>query len=375
MVRLGDIAKITKGTKVEQIDRSLGTIRFLQIGDLRNDNCIKWCDPSDKYTQTTPDDVVIAWDGANAGTIGYGLSGVIGSTLAKISFNRPLVSEYIGLYLQGKFTYLQETCNGATIPHINRKALDKLQLPLPPLAEQKRIADVLDTASGLIKKRIEQIRLIDQLAKSLFVEMFGDPVENPMGWEERQLLELSEITSGLTKGRKTSENNLINIPYMRVANVKDGHIDLSEIKTIAATKEEITRYILQKGDVLLTEGGDRDKLGRGAIWNGALSECIHQNHIFRVRTLSMIMNPVYFAEYLKYSKAKNYFLRAAKQTTGIASINMTQLRSLPVLLPPLPLQQEFADRIDAIEEQKALFETGLEKLEMNYRALMQEYFG
>ena len=162
---------------------------------------------------------------------------------------------------------------------------------------------------------------------------------------------------------------------MRVANVKDGHLDLSEIKFIEATPNEIERYKLEPGDVLLTEGGDNDKLGRGALWHGEITSCIHQNHIFRVRVKPGLILSLYLAEYLKFSKSKRYFLRVAKQTTGIASINMKQLSALPVLLPPLELQNEFADRITAIEQQKALLQNGLAKMETAYKALMQEYFG
>ncbi|HJJ43159.1 MAG TPA: restriction endonuclease subunit S [Methanocorpusculum sp.] len=370
MVRLGDIAKITKGTKVERTDRSLGTIRFLQIGDLRNDNCIKWCDPSDKYTQTTPDDVVIAWDGANAGTIGYGLSGVIGSTLAKISFNRPLVSEYIGLYLQGKFTYLQETCNGATIPHINRKALDKLQLPLPPLAEQKRIADVLDTASGLIKKRKEQIRLIDQLAKSLFVEMFGDPVENPRGWEHIQLdIVCHLITDGTHQPPKYVDQG---IPFLLVSNIVNNNLTYETEKYITRDdyKILIKRTPVVIGDILLSIVGS---YGNPAIIRSTKEFCF-QRHIAYIKPNQNLISSVYLHSAFLSSFVKNQIEDKVK---GVAqkTLNLSELKKIIIPLPPLSLQKEFADRIDAIEKQKALFETGLEKLEMNYRALMQEYFG
>lgn len=374
-VRLGDVVSIKKGRKMLESPRSDSTNRYIQIEDLRSDNNQKWCEPSPNSTPVTPDDVIIAWDGANAGTIGFGLSGVIGSTLARISFKIPINAEYAGLFLRSKFKLLHDKSKGSTIPHIDKKILENLEIPLPPLEEQKRIAAALDKMSSVIAKRKRQIALLDEAAKSLFVEMFGDPVENPMGWEVDVLNNLGEIISGITKGRKTTGKTLVDIPYMRVANVKDGHLDLSEIKLIGATAEEIMKYALQKGDVLLTEGGDNDKLGRGALWKGEIEPCIHQNHIFRVRAYPDKMFPKYFAEYLKSSQAKLYFLKSAKQTTGIASINMRQLSALPVVLPPLPLQERFVERIGKLEQQKISCESGLKQMETAFAAMMQEYFG
>jgi len=161
---------------------------------------------------------------------------------------------------------------------------------------------------------------------------------------------------------------------MRVANVKDGSIDLSETKLIDATVTELERYRLIADDVLMTEGGDPDKLGRGAIWRNEIEDCIHQNHIFRVRLNKKVINPVFFAEYLKQQYTKSYFLFCSKQTTGIASINMTQLKATPTILPPLELQNRFADFVWAADKSKFEMQRGLDKLELLYKSLMQKCF-
>ena len=180
--------------------------------------------------------------------------------------------------------------------------------------------------------------------------MFGDPVENPMGWEIKKLESIADIVSGITKGRKTKETELIEVPYMAVSNVKSGYIDWTTVKKIEATKAEIEMYRLKENDVLMAEGGDPDKVGRGALITCVPDNCIHQNHVFRVRLFRM--NPIYFSQYLQHSKSKQYFLSCAKQTTGIASINMTQLKNLPVNFPPLPLQNTFADFVQQIDKSK-----------------------
>ena len=139
------------------------------------------------------------------------------------------------------------------------------------------------------------------------------------------LEDAAEIGSGLTKGRKQVNGTFENVPYMRVANVQDGFLDLSEIKTIPANAAERQRYALRVGDLLMTEGGDPDKLGRAALWRGEVQGCLHQNHVFRVRAKCTTFLPQYLAAVMGSSYGKAYFLKVAKRTTGIASINRTQL--------------------------------------------------
>lgn len=160
------------------------------------------------------------------------------------------------------------------------------------------------------------------------------------------LHELCDLCSGITKGRKINSIETFEVPYMAVANVQDSKLSLDNVKTIDATPEEIERYRLLPGDLLLTEGGDPDKLGRGAIWNGEIDVCIHQNHIFRARKASNHIDMPYLAHLVSSPYGKRYFLRQSKQTTGIASINMAQLKRFPVPLPPLEEQRRIAAILD-----------------------------
>jgi type I restriction enzyme S subunit len=131
---------------------------------------------------------------------------------------------------------------------------------------------------------------------------------------------------------------------MRVANVQDGFIDLSEVKEIDVLPSDVDKFALKSGDVLLTEGGDPDKLGRGAVWYNQVEKCIHQNHIFRVRVKkNSETDPEFLSALIGSEYGKRFFLRAAKQTTGIATINSRQLKSFPVLCPPYKLQKKFDD--------------------------------
>ena len=257
---------------------------------------------------------------------------------------------------------------------VNKESLFDIEIPLPPLDIQRKIARVLDQAQTLIDKRKDQIALLEGLAESEFLDMFGDPLTNPRGWRTSRLGDLADIVSGVTKGRKIASSETVTVPYMRVANVQDGRLDLSEIKDIEVTTAELHKYNLVYGDILMTEGGDPDKLGRGAIWRNELEPCIHQNHIFRVRLKDVDIIPDYFCRLVGSAYGKRYFLRAAKQTTGIATINATQLRDFPILMPPISLQKEFGKIVGSIAKQLARFEQSLAEMETLYQSLMQQAF-
>jgi len=237
---------------------------------------------------------------------------------------------------------LDRFATGTTRKRISRKNLGKIPLQLPPLSEQRRIAAILDKADAVRRKRQQTFDLADRFLRSAFLDLFGDPVTNPKGWPARKLGKFADIRSGVTKGRKLGDAETIAVPYMRVANVQDGTLDLSDIKEIEIRPDELERFSLRKGDLLLTEGGDPDKLGRGSVWTGEIDPCVHQNHIFSVRIDSTIADPYYLSALISSAYGKRHFLRIGKQTTGIATINKTQLRAFPALLPPVELQRDYA---------------------------------
>lgn len=273
------------------------------------------------------------------------------------------------------FYNTEELVNGATRQKLTQAAMRKMLIPQRTVQEQENIVSELNKVQAIIRLRQQQLQKLDELVKARFVEMFGDMLLNPMAWKEHPLDSMADVVSGITKGRKTKEPHLIEVPYMAVSNVKDGYIDWTTVKTIQATQQEIEQYRLLPDDVLMTEGGDPDKLGRGAVIKKPLENCIHQNHIFRVRLNESLILPTFFAEYLKHQKAKRYFLRCAKQTTGIASINMRQLKALPVLLPPLQLQEQFETFIVQTEKAKAVVQKALDEAQLLFNSLMQKYFG
>lgn len=299
----------------------------------------------------------------------------IGRGLAAISVKKNLANtKFLYYVLKHKNLELNQKGTGSTFKAINKQNLCGILCKIPPLEIQKHIAKTLDTISELLAMRKQQLAELDNLIMSIFYDMFGDPDKNPYKWETDLLGNMAEIVSGLTKGRKVSKANLVPVPYMRVANVQDGHLNLTDIKQLEVTDAEIKKYKLFNKDLLMTEGGDPDKLGRCAIWNGEIPICIHQNHIFRVRLNQKYVVPEYARCLIGSFYGKRYFLKAAKQTTGIATINSTQLRNFPLLIPNINLQYKFADIFTKIEDQKALVQKAIDETQYLFDSLMSKYF-
>ena len=261
------------------------------------------------------------------------------------------------LYYQFRAKDLSDFASDSNPPSIRKTAVESWEVAVPPLSDQRRIVDQLSRAENIVRMRREAEQKAKEIIPALFLDMFGDPATNPKDGEVVELRghdedrleaqsvvrlgDVAEVVSGVAKGRKLVGKVTRETPYLRVANVQAGGLDLAEMKYIPATADEIEELAVRVGDVLLTEGGDFDKVGRGALLEADIGECIHQNHVFRVRTHADRVMPEYFAAYLQTSAARQYFLKAAKKTSNLASINMTQLRNLPLPMPPLEIQRDF----------------------------------
>ena len=333
-----------------------------------------WCNEPTKIAHA--EDILISVR-APIGAMNYAKETCcIGRGVAAITPDKKLVSpEFVFWLLKGKNAELNNKGTGSTFKAISRKVLEEVLIPDISLEQQIAFATQLESAYSIIQTRQRQLCAFDTLIKARFVEIFGDMLINPMNWPEQRLGAVAEIVSGITKGRKIQTTELFDVPYMAVSNVKDGYIDWTTVKTIAASTAEIEQYRLLPDDVLMTEGGDPDKLGRGAIIRNPPKDCIHQNHIFRVRLNQGYILPEFMEQYLQHQRAKRYFLGCAKQTTGIASINMTQLRALPMLMPPMKLQKQFDTFVSQVDKSKVVVQAALEKAQLLFDSLMQQYFG
>lgn len=262
-----------------------------------------------------------------------------------------LERRYLSYFLRAPSTLNQivERASGSRMPRADMDFVLSLGIDLPSLADQGRIADLLSRAEGIVRLRREAKQKAAELIPAIFIDMFGDLATNPQAWPRQPLSTVAEVISGAAKGRKLAPGETVELPYMRVANVKDGYLDLAEVKTIEIKRSEVEKLLIRPGDLLMTEGGDPDKLGRAALWAGEIEACVHQNHVFKVRSDRACLSPIYLRTLAGSAYGKGYFLSVAKKTTGIASINKTQLSAFPLPLPPLRLQRAFEHRVQTAE--------------------------
>ncbi len=262
-----------------------------------------------------------------------------------------LLSESV---LQGQLLLL--TLRAAQ-PHLNAKELGGIQLALPPLPEQERIATYLDASCAAIDAAVDikrrQLETLEGLQKFVIQQAITRGLDDaptlqqtdnawiteiPEGWQLISLKRLCEIHTGLTLG-KTYTGPLIERPYLRVANVQDGHLDLSSVTTIEVPESVARGVELRAGDVLMTEGGDLDKLGRGTVWDDEIPGCLHQNHIFAIRCFHHKLLPAFLAYLTASQYGRDYFEATGKRTTNLASTNSTTVGLLPVPLPTIDVQR------------------------------------
>ena len=191
----------------------------------------------------------------------------------------------------------------------------------------------------------------------------------PQHWQRRRLKEVATIQAGITIGPNNHQPELIERPYLRVANVQADRLDLSTVTTIRVSPSDIHRSTLQVGDVLMTEGGDIDKLGRGCIWQGEIPDCLHQNHVFAVRPDQSSLNPEFLVALMGSLHGRTYFYLTAKQTTNLAATNRTTLGNFPIYLPSTSEQQTV---LDQLSERTRASNTAIE-ITQRQIALMNEY--
>lgn len=260
--------------------------------------------------------------------------------------------------------------NGACIQQTtgiqNLRVTDYLntKVAFPKKPEQQRIAAYLDASCAAIDAAVaakrRQLETLDALRKSVIqravtrgiserpsLESTGNAwmEQIPRGWKLVCLKRIAEIQGGLTLG-KQYEGPLIERPYLRVGNVQDGYLDLVDVSVIELPSSVAATVELRSDDVLMTEGGDLDKLGRGYLWKGEIAGCLHQNHIFAVRCFLHKLKPMYLAYVTAAKYGRDYFEATGKKTTNLACTNATKVGEFPIPLPPLSEQDAICDYLD-----------------------------
>lgn len=254
---------------------------------------------------------------------------------------------------------------GATVESLELDLIANTSIPLLTFFEQRSITVYLDRETeridALVKKKERLIELLQEKRTALItravtkgldpnapmkdpgVEWLG---EIPEHWDVKPLKAVSELQTGLTLGKTYEDGSLVTRPYLRVANVQDGYLTLDDITEVSIPSRDTPRYTLRQGDVLMTEGGDFDKLGRGYVWEGQIPDCLHQNHIFAVRPRANMLRPRFLSFILGSTYGRAYFTATSKQSTNLASTNSTKLKNLPLPVPRLEEQDTILTMID-----------------------------
>ena len=263
----------------------------------------------------------------------------------------------------------QDVISGAVQPQIIRADLEKMEVWIGNKKEQKEIVDVFNKLDTVLSHRKREIQYLDDLIKARFVEMFGD------NQEVHKLSDIAAITGGLTKNSRRDKLELRK-PYLRVANVFFASIDTTEILDIGLTKEEYEKTLLRNGDLLFVEGnGSPDQIGRVAIWNGEIEDCVHQNHLIKARFDLKRMNPVFAMYYFISERGRNQIKKRAVSTSGLYTLSVSKIADFEIPNPPMELQQQFAAFVTAIDKSKATVQKALDETQLLFDSLMQQYFG
>ena len=320
-------------------------------------------------------DVLIGMDGEFNRARWRGGEALLNQRVCRIASSSDILDDrYLFHMLPRALNEIERLTPFVTVKHLSVKQIRQIKIPLPPVAQQRRIADILDKAEALRAKRRAALAQLDAFTLSIFLDMFGDPTAKESAWPLLRVGDLAEIQGGLQVSA-ARKDFLHEVPYLRVANVQRGYLDLSEVKVIRASGAEIARTTLLRDDLLIVEGhGNPAEIGRGALWDGSIPRCVHQNHLIRVRFDAKSIIPVYACTYLNSSFGRKHLLRAGKTTSGLNTINVSEVRATPIPKPPIDLQLQFASRVQAVGRLKASHNASHLKIDTLFASLQHRAF-
>ena len=386
MVRLGDVGKVLTGNTPKTSDENnydSQDVCFYKPGDF-DENKVKVLENADSYisnyakekARLAPEDSVLVTC--------IGIIGKVGVTTAEVSFNQQINaiipdnkicdSKYLAYAILKINKHLNDMANSAVVPIINKSQFENIQIQLPPLHVQQKIADILDRANTLIEKRKAQIEKLDLLVKSQFIEMFGDPVTNPKDFPMVKIGDFAtKIRSGLSRKLATDD---IGLPVIRSTNMINGYLDTTDIKYWYIKDPQganTSDYILEDGDILVNFINSNEHIGKVCLYKNMGRDCIYTTNIFVMKVDDKCSN-VWFSNFAKTNAYKAKLDRIIQPAVNQSSFTTSRFREIEIPLPPVELQMEFADFSKHIEMQKIVLRKSLVLLEQNYKSLMQKCF-
>lgn len=379
-VRLGEVATVQNGfafkSSLFSKDAGVPLLRIRDVGSNDPDTFINGEVEPDYVVRRG--DIVIGMDGDFRAARWEGPDAALNQRVCRVI---PNSAEYDRRFLfhtlQPYLDAVNRATSAVTVKHLSSGTVADLPLPLPPLNEQERIVVAIEEAFSKLDAGEAGLRTVRQLLKRmreaiLTAAVTGrlfpqDPTDTPAAkvladlgveaaepegvpalppsWSWAELGVIAEVVGGVTKdSKRQSDPSFVEVPYLRVANVQRGFLDLETITTIRVAPEKAAQLELQPGDVLFNEGGDRDKLGRGWVWEGQIASCIHQNHVFRAR-LSGGVEPKLVSIWGN-TFGRGWFEDRGKQTTNLASLNLKTLKAFPVPIAPVEEQSRILAEVE-----------------------------
>ena len=289
------------------------------------------------------------------------------------SVDEKLNRRYLLHYLKSDITltYIKSYASGSVRDNLKFSILKDFPINLPSAEEQKQIVDTLDGIEHLIALRKVEIASLDELVKSRFIELFGDPIANQFGWDTTNI---GTIVTEVRYGTSIPAVENGKYPYLRMNNLTfDVHLDLKDLKRIDIPDEEIEKCIVRKGDVLFNRTNSVELVGKTCVFD-LDDDMVIAGYIIRVRLNEKAL-PVFLSAYMNSAILKEHLRGMAKGAVNQANINARELQGIQIYLPPIELQQQFAEFVEQVEKAKQVIKEQLEQLEILKKSLMQKYFG
>ncbi len=332
-----------------------------------------------KHGHITTEDILIVKDGATTGKVAFVddafpyKKAAINEHVFRVAIDKnKAIPKYVFYFLSSSLgkQQIMSDFRGATVGGISRQFADKIKVPLPDIAEQKRIVAILNLVSSFINTRKESIKHLDDFLRSTFLEMFGDPRENNKKWD---LPKLGDICSKITDGtHKTPKYKNDGIRFVSAKNIIGNHINWDQIKYISKDEHSALyrRCNPQKGDIVLTKSG--------SIGTAALVDVDFEFSMFESLALikynPVSLNGYFLRDYLNMDSTKLFYSSSVKGIS-IRHLHLVDIRRLPLICPPLKLQNEYATTVEQVESTKQKMKESLEQMSNCFNALMQRYFG
>ena len=385
-VKLEDISeKIDYGLTEKAQDQNVGP-KFLRITDIQN-NKVNWqtvpyCVCSDKdfeKNKLESGDIVFARTGATTGK-SFLIKNLVEPTiyasyLIRLRINQELaVSGYIAYFFKSD-TYWQQIyldSDGATLPSFNATKLKNLKIPLPSLDEQKAIVAKLDRAQRLIDIDRAMLAKYDELIQSVFLEMFGDPVTNPKGFEKGTIRDLvSETRYGTNKKAHESKGEY---PVIRMGNLLyNGEWDFSDRKYVDLEEKELEKYLVYKGDILFNRTNSKELVGKTGVYREE-NPIAYAGYLIRVRPNEKAISE-YISGYLNSPYGKLKLEHMCKNIVGMANINAQELQDIPILIPPKEIQMKYREKVETIRKQREVIAIEQNRSQELFSSLLRQAFG